>query len=269
MRRTQFTDDHELFRESVRTFVERRSPRTTSSGSEDGHRPARAVRHRRRRRVPRHGRARGVRRRRGRRLPLQPGGRRGAAVRRRRRAPGSGSRCTTTSASPTSSRSATDEQKARWLPGHRVRRAHHRDRDDRAGHRLRPRVDEHHGHPRRRPLRGERRQDVHHQRHQRRPRDHRGQDRPGAATRGHEPARDRARDGRVRAGPQPREGRPARAGHRRAVLHRRPGAGRRTCSASRARGSRTSSTTCRRSGCRSRWPASPPPRPRSAGRSTT
>ena len=55
----------------------------------------------------------------------------------------------------------------------------------------------------------------------------------------------------------------ARAGHRRAVLHRRARAGRRTCWASRARASPTWSTTCRRSDSRSRWPASPRPRPRS------
>ena len=86
---------------------------------------------------------------------------------------------------------------------------------------------------------------------------------PDAAARGHEPARARARHGRLRAGPQPREGRAARAGHRRAVLHRRARCRSTTCSASRARASRTSSTTCRRSDSRSRWPASPRPRPRS------
>ena len=38
----------------------------------------------------------------------------------------------------------TDEQKARWLPGHRLGRAHHRRGHDRAGRRLRPRDHRHH-----------------------------------------------------------------------------------------------------------------------------
>ena len=41
----------------------------------------------------------------------------------------------------------------------------------------------------------------------------------------------------LRAGPQPRQDRPARAGHRRAVLHRRPGARRQPARRTRARGS--------------------------------
>ncbi len=44
---------------------------------------------------------------------------------------------------------ATEEQQARWLPGIVVRRADHGDRDDRARYRFRPRVHEHHRHPRR------------------------------------------------------------------------------------------------------------------------
>ena len=67
--------------------------------------------------------------------------------------------------------------------GHLLRRADHRHRDDRARHRVRPRVDDHHRRPRRRPLRRQRVEDLHHQRHQRRPRDHRGEDRPDAAPR--------------------------------------------------------------------------------------
>ena len=68
-------------------------------------------------------------------------------------------------------------------PGDLLRRADHRHRDDRAGHRLRPGVDDHHRGPRRRPLRRQRLEDVHHQRHQRRPRHHRGEDRPDPAPR--------------------------------------------------------------------------------------
>ena len=79
----------------------------------------------------------------------------------------------------------------------------------------------------------------------------------------------RAGHGRLRAGPQPREAGPALPGHRRAVLQRRGGAGRRTCSAPRARASSTWSRTCPRSGCRSRAPGSARPGPRWAGRSST
>ena len=47
---------------------------------------------------------------------------------------------------------ATEEQRERWLPGGRQRRADPRDRDDRARHRLRPRRDQHDGDSRRRPI---------------------------------------------------------------------------------------------------------------------
>ena len=119
-----------------------------------------------------------------------------------------------------------DEQKRALAAGHLRRRADHGRRHDRAGHRLRPGVDDDDGDPRRRPLRRQRLEDVHHQRHQRRPRHHRGEDRPVAAPPRHVAARARAGDGGLRAGPQPREDRHARPGHRRAVLHRRAGAGR-------------------------------------------
>ena len=52
-----------------------------------------------------------------RRLPLQPRHRRGDRSAPACAAPGSASRCTTTSACRTSSRYCTDEQKERWLPG--------------------------------------------------------------------------------------------------------------------------------------------------------
>ena len=80
--------------------------------------------------------------------------------------------------------------------------------------------------PRQRPLRRQRRQDLHHERHQRRPRDHRGQDRPVENAPRDVAADRRARHGRLRARPQPRQGRHALPGHRRAVLQRRRGAGR-------------------------------------------
>ena len=86
---------------------------------------------------------------------------------------------------------------------HRQRGAHHRDRDDRAGDRQRPGVDVHVSDPGRRSVRRERLEDLHHQRHQRRSRDHGGQDRSVAAPRRHVPARAGAGHGRVRARPQP------------------------------------------------------------------
>jgi alkylation response protein AidB-like acyl-CoA dehydrogenase len=77
-------------------------------------------------------------------------------------------------------------------------------------------------------------------------------------------ARRRAGHGGLRAGPQPGQGRDARPGHRRAVLHRRPRPGGQPASATRARASCTWSRTCPRSGCRSRRP-----RWRTAGRRST
>ena len=111
----------------------------------------------------------------------------------------------------------------------------------------------HHGDPRRRPLRRERLQDLHHQRDQRRPGDHRGQDRPDAAPHGHEPAGARARHGGVRAR--------AATWTRSASTPRTPpscssttcACRSRTCSGRRrGRASPSSSRTCPRSGCRSR-----------------
>ncbi len=76
---------------------------------------------------------------------------------------------------------ANDEQKQRWLPGIVSRRADHRGRDDRTRRRLRPVRHPHIGRARRRRLHRQRGQDVHHQRHQRRPRDHRSPDGRGPA----------------------------------------------------------------------------------------
>ena len=71
-----------------------------------------------------------------------------------------------------------EEQRERWLPGHRRRLADHRGRDDRTRDRLRPGLDVDQGDQGRRSLRRRRLQDLHHQRHQRRPDHHRGQDGP-------------------------------------------------------------------------------------------
>ncbi len=119
---------------------------------------------------------------------------------------------------------------------HLLRRADHGRGHDRAGHRLRPRLDDHHRHPGRRRLHRQRLQDVHHQRHQRRPRDHSGEDRSDPEAQGHVAHDHRARHGGLRAGPQPGEDRPPLPGHRGAVLHRRAGAGREPARSSRGRG---------------------------------
>ena len=128
----------------------------------------------------------------------------------------------------------------------------------------------HDGDPRRRPLRRQRLEDVHHQRHQRRPRDHRGEDRPDAAPRGHD--RCSCSSGAWTASSA------AATSTRSACTRRTPPSCSSptctcpspTCSATRARASRTSSTTCRRSGCRSRCAGVAAARGRvRAGRSTT
>ena len=82
---------------------------------------------------------------------------------------------------------------------------------------------------------------------------------PTPAPPGHEPAGARAGHGRLRARTQPRQDRPARPGHRRAVLLRRRASRSTTCWATRARASPSWWPTCPRSGCRSRPPAWPRP----------
>ena len=76
-------------------------------------------------------------------------------------------------------------------------------------------------------------------------------DRPRRRPPGHQPARRRARHGGLRARPQPRQDRPARPGHRRAVLRRRRGAQGEPARRG-GRGLRLpDGRTCPRSGCRS------------------
>ncbi len=231
-------------------------------------RPPRAVREGRGRRLPRHGHPRRARRGRRRRLPVQPDPGRGARLRghRRRRArPDPPQRHLPALLPVAGDRGAEGALAA----GHRLGRADHRHRHDRARHRLGPGRHDHHRDPRRRPLRRQRVEDLHHQRHQRRPRHHRGEDRPDPAPQGHEPGRARAGHGRLRAGPEPGEDRPPQPGHRRAGLLRRVRCRSPTCSGRRARASSTWCTTCPRSASRSPPPASPRPRRRWAGRSTT
>ncbi len=78
----------------------------------------------------------------------------------------------------------TAEQKRRWLPGLVSRRAHLGDRDDRAGRRLGPAGHPYDGGRRRRPLRAQRVQDVHQQRHPLRPRHRRRRTDPDAGHQG-------------------------------------------------------------------------------------
>ena len=235
MRRELLTDEHEQFRESFSRWLAAEVVPHHGEWEADGIVPRRRVRRRRRARLPRHGRPRGVRRRWRRRLPLQPRDHRGGAGGRR---VGLGPRSHAAQRHLPAVLPALLHRRATsaLAAGHRVGRAHHGDRHDRAGHRVGPRVDVDDGDPRRRPLRRERLEDLHHQRHQRRPRHHRGQDRSDAAAQGDEPARARAGHGRVRTGSQPRQDRHARAGHRRAVLRRRAGAGGQPARAPRAQG---------------------------------
>ena len=104
------------------------------------------------------------------------------------------------------------------------RRADLGDRDDRAGRRLRPAGHPHERRRQGRPLRAQRLEDVHLQRHHERPRDRGLPHRPRRRPPGHQPARGRARHGGLRARPQPRQDGPQGAGHLRALLRQRDGA---------------------------------------------
>ena len=115
-----------------------------------------------------------------------------------------------------------------------LRRAHHRDRDDRARGGQRPAGDPHHRRPRRRSLPAQRQQDLHLQRAAVRPGDRRRPDRSGRRAPGDQPAGGGAGHARLRARPQPRQDRHARPGHLRALVHRRAPSRPPTCSARRA-----------------------------------
>ena len=141
---------------------------------------------------------------------------------------------TTTSACRTSSSYCNDEQRQRWLPGlasgeliAAIAMTEPGTGSDLAAIATRARRDNG-------ALRGQRRQDLHHQRHQRRPRDHGRADRSRGRPPRPQPAGGRAGHGGLRARAEPGEDRPARAGHGGAVLQRRARARARTCSARRA-----------------------------------
>ncbi len=119
---------------------------------------------------------------------------------------------------------ATDEQKARWLPPMAagecigaIAMTEPGAGSDLQGIRTTAvRADD--------QLDPERRQDVHHQRHQRRPGHRGGAHRPRRGRAGDQPAGGGARHARLQPRPQAGQDRHARAGHRRAVLRRRGGA---------------------------------------------
>ncbi|MNR05203.1 hypothetical protein D3C85_1212160 [compost metagenome] len=106
--------------------------------------------------------------------------------------------------------------------GHLRRRNHPRHRHDRTRHRQRPESRAHHRRTRWRRVRDQWQQDLHQQRPDRRPGDRRVQDRPGRWRQGHQPDCRGNLPCRLQAWPQAGKGRPARPGHRRAVLRQRP-----------------------------------------------
>ena len=118
-----------------------------------------------------------------------------------------------------------EEQKARWLPGICAGELITAVAMTEPGDRVGPGVDDDDRDPRRGPLRGERLQDLHHERDQRRRGGDGREDRSGAASPGDVVAGAGARHGGVRAGPQPGQDRDARPGHGGALLRRRAGAG--------------------------------------------
>ena len=135
---------------------------------------------------------------------------------------------------------ATEEQKQRWLPGFAsgelitaIAMTEPGAGSDLQGiQTTRPQG--------RRRLGAERLEDVHHQRHQRRPGHRRRQDRSrGAGLEGHQPARRRAGHARLQPRPQPGEGRASRRRTPRSCSSTRCGCRPRTCSAPRTAASTT------------------------------
>ena len=207
---TLFDDEHEEFRDSFRALPRQGGrSRTTTSGSATGIVPRRCSR----RPAPTASSAwpipEELRRRRASTTSASTSSSARRCQRPARRARARARRCTTTSACPYFLRLRHRRAEGALAARASLRRADHRDRDDRAGHRLRPGGDDDD-----RAIRdgdhyvvngsktfitnGINADLV----------DHRGQDRPDAAARGHVPARARAGHGGLRARPQPREDRP-------------------------------------------------------------
>ncbi len=120
-----------------------------------------------------------------------------------------------------------EEQKRRWLPGCASGELVTAHRHDRAGHGLRPGRRHHLGRARRRRLRPQRGQDVHLERHPVRPVHRRGQDRSESGQRAprHEPVRRRGGHARVHQGQEAGQDGHAVAGHLGARLRGLPRAG--------------------------------------------
>ncbi len=108
---------------------------------------------------------------------------------------------------------------------HGARRDHRRHRDERARCRQRPAVGEDQRGQGRRPLRRQRRQDLHHQRLECRPGGHGRQDQPRARRQGHQPDPGGARHAGLRARQALEEARAEGAGHLGTLLRQRQGAG--------------------------------------------
>ncbi len=181
--RSLFDDDHDLFRERLPAVRGRRDRRrTTNSGRRRASSTAAMFRDGRRRGLPRHGRARGA--------TAAAGSTTSASTSSSPRSwhgPGVSSLGLRHHAPqrhlpavlpaprrPTSRRPAGSPASARASSSRAIAMTEPAIGSDLAAM-------THHGHPRRRPLRGQRVEDVHHQRHQRRPGDHRGEDRPDAS----------------------------------------------------------------------------------------
>ena len=163
----------------------------------------------------------GARRRRHQRLPLQHGGQRGDQQGRRQRArlPRAHRHHR-----PLHQQARDRGAEAALAARSGQRRADLLDRDDRARRRIRPA-----GHPYQRgrqgrPLRRQRVEDLHQQRHHERRRRGGLPHRPRRRPPGHQPAGGRARHGGLRAWSQPRQDGAQGAGHRRALLRQRRGA---------------------------------------------
>ena len=147
---------------------------------------------------------------------------------------------------PPIARAGSPEFKARVLPRDSLRQEDLGAGDHRAERRIRRRQSAHVGAPRRRLLCRERREDFHHLRHARRLHHHRRAHRRSGSRR-RQPAGDRGRY----AGPFPNaaeENGMVGVGHRDAAFRRLPRARRQTCSARRARASRSSCTISTASG---------------------
>ena len=220
MKRTLYSEEHELFRQLVPAVRRARGQAAPGALGASGHRRSRDLAQGGRGRLPLPVARREVRRRR-RRLPalvrghggagahLRVGLRHVAALRHRRAVP------------PRVRQRGAEAALAARL---RLGRARHRHRDDRAGHRLRPRRHRDDRGARRRLLRDQRREDVHLERHPLRPVHRRRQDRSRSEERAprHLAVRRRGGHARLRQGQEAEEDGHGVAGHQRAGVRGLP-----------------------------------------------